>query len=225
MIQTYADLYDLTIEDVLPLERMAQKSAENLSLPIRSPNTLNSSEELNFFKSLNPDIVIVVAYGQIIPKTFLHIPKKGFINIHASLLPKWRGAAPIQRAIINLDKEIGISIMKITEELDAGPVMQKIKININSLDSSLEVSKKLSKIGSEHIIQALDDIFNDKAKFVEQENIFATYAKKIKKEEGKINWEESAKNIISKINDLKQELSQCTEYKKKKIKNIRRQKN
>jgi methionyl-tRNA formyltransferase len=191
-----------------------QKSAENLSLPIRSPITLNGSEELNFFKSLNPDIVIVVAYGQIIPKTFLHIPKKGFINIHASLLPKWRGAAPIQRAIINLDKETGISIMKITEKLDTGPVMKKIEIKIKPSDSSLEMSKELSKIGSEHIIKALDDIFNNKAKFIEQEHSNATYAKKIKKDEGKIDWKEDAKIIIGKINGLNPNPGAWFEYKK-----------
>ena len=191
-----------------------QKRAENLNLPTRSPAGLNNETELNYFKSLNPDIVVVVAYGQIIPKKFLNIPSNGFINIHASLLPKWRGAAPIQRAIINLDKETGISIMKITEKLDAGPVMQKVKININSLDSSFEVSKKLSKIGSEHIIKVLDDIFNDKAKFIEQENTLATYAKKIKKEEGKINWEESAKKILGKINGLNPNPGAWFEYKK-----------
>ena len=158
-----------------------QKSAENLNLKVRSPNILNTNEELNFFKDLKPDIVIVVAYGQIIPQNFLQIPKKGFINIHASLLPRWRGAAPIQRAIINLDVETGISIMKITKELDTGPVMKKIKIDINPSNTSGEISEKLSKIGSENIITALNDIFNNKAEFIPQENNVATYAKKNKK--------------------------------------------
>ena len=102
-----------------------QKVAENLNLAIRCPNNLNTEEEFNFFKNLNPDIVVVVAYGQLIPKKILDLPKKGFINIHTSLLPKWRGAAPIQRAIMNLDREIGVSIMKIVEELDSGPVIKK----------------------------------------------------------------------------------------------------
>jgi methionyl-tRNA formyltransferase len=191
-----------------------QKSAENLNIPVRSPISLNTHEELNFFRSLNSDIVVVVAYGQIIPKNFFDIPKKGFVNIHASLLPKWRGAAPIQRAIINLDKETGISIMKITEKLDTGPVMKKIKVNINPSDSSFDISKKLSKVGSEHIIYALDDIFNNKADFIEQEDSLATYAKKIKKNEGKINWEENAKNIIGKINGLNPNPGAWFEYKK-----------
>ena len=165
-----------------------QNYAENLKLVVRNPNNLNTEEELKFFKKMNPDIVVVVAYGQLISKKFLDIPTKGFINIHASLLPKWRGAAPIQRAIINLDKQTGISIMRIKEELDSGPVMKKIKIDINSSDTSGLISEKLSKISSEHIISALNDIFNKKDKFTEQDHDNSTYAKKIKKNEAKVNW-------------------------------------
>ena len=143
-----------------------QKSAESLKLVIRNPNNLNTDNELKFFKEMKPDIIVVVAYGQLIPKEFLDIPKKGFINIHASLLPKWRGAAPIQRAIMNLDKQVGVSIMKITEELDTGPVMKKIEIDISSSDTAGLISEKLSKIGSEYIVEALNDIFNERDKFV-----------------------------------------------------------
>ena len=191
-----------------------QKSAEDLNLNVRNPKNLNIDEELNFFKNINPDIVVVVAYGKLIPKNFLDIPKKGFINIHASLLPKWRGAAPIQRAIMNLEKETGISIMKIKEELDSGPIMKKVKIEISPLDTSKKIAQKLSKIGSENIVESLNDIFNNKAIFTEQENNLATYAKKIQKGEGKINWEESAKNIIGKINGLNPNPGAWFEYKK-----------
>ena len=111
----------------------------------------------------------------LISKKFLEIPREGFINIHASLLPKWRGAAPIQRAIINLDKQTGLSIMKITEELDSGPVMKKIEVDISSSDTSATISEKLSKIGSKHIVAALDDIFNKKNKFIEQDHNNANY--------------------------------------------------
>ena len=195
-----------------------QNSAENLKLVIRNPNNLNTDEELKFFKEVNPDIVIVVAYGQLISKKFLDIPTKGFINIHASLLPVWRGAAPIQRAIMNLDKQTGISIMKITEELDSGPVIKKIEIDISPFDTSGEISEKLSKIGSEYIVRALDDIFNEREKFIEQDHNNATYAKKIKKDEGRINWKESAKNIIGKINGLNPDPGAWFEYKKKRYK-------
>ena len=94
-----------------PIEEFSKKNKIN----IRNPITLNNNDELKNFKELSPDIVVVVSYGQIIPKNFLNIAKFGFINIHASLLPKWRGAAPIQRAIMNGDKKIGVSIMKIDE--------------------------------------------------------------------------------------------------------------
>ena len=102
-------------------------------LSFRNPKTLDSEEELNSFKELSANLVIVVAYGQIIPKNFLKIPKLGFINIHASLLPKWRGAAPIQRAIMNGDKNIGVSIMKIEEKLDRGPVLASKEFELDKV--------------------------------------------------------------------------------------------
>ena len=179
-----------------------QKCAENLKLIVRTPIKLNTEEEFEFIKKINPDIVIVVAYGQIISKKFLNLPKEGFLNIHASLLPKWRGAAPIQRSIMNSETETGISIIKIVEELDAGPVMKKIKIKIDETITTEELSKNLSKISSESIIEILDDIFKKKIKFIEQNHKIATYAKKIQKKEGEINWSENAKKILAKINGL-----------------------
>ena len=180
-----------------------QKIAENFNLNIRNPNFLSQNkEELKYFKSLSADIVIVVAYGQLIPKEFLSLSKHGFINIHASLLPKWRGAAPIQRAIMNLDEVIGISVMKIVEKLDSGPVMLKKEIKLNNEMNAEDVSNQLSKIGSEIISDCLDLIEIGKAKFVEQDHSKATYAKKINKDEGKIIWKEDAQKIIAKINGL-----------------------
>ena len=100
-----------------------QGISETLNLEFRSPKTLkNNNEEFKFIKNMNADLAIVVAYGQINPKEYLNLTKKGFINIHASILPSWRGAAPIQRSIMNLDKETGITIMKIAEQLDTGPI-------------------------------------------------------------------------------------------------------
>jgi len=178
------------------------KYAENLKLIIRNPKHLNSDEEFEFFKKINPDIVVVVAYGQLISKKILSVAKKGFINIHASLLPKWRGAAPIQRSIMNSDTETGISIMQIVEELDAGPVIKKIKIRVDDSITAEKLSKNLSKIGSESIVEVLDSIFSKKLKFVEQNHKLATYAKKIQKKEAEINWNDSAKKILAKINGL-----------------------
>ena len=139
-----------------------QKCAENLKLTVRNPKDLNSSEELEFIKKLDPDIAVVVAYGQIISNPFLNIPREGFINVHASLLPKWRGAAPIQRSIMNSDIETGISIMQISEGLDAGPVMQQIKIKISQTATAEEVSNNLSKMSAENILGVLDKIFAKK---------------------------------------------------------------
>ena len=180
-----------------------QGISETLNIDFRSPQTLkDNEEEFKFLKELNADLAIVVAYGQIIPKNFLNLTKKGFINIHASILPTWRGAAPIQRSIMNLDNETGISIMKLAEELDSGPVSKIYKIKLNKNDNALEISEKLSFLAAEKILDDIDEILDDKAKFFEQDNSKATYAKKIDKSEGKINWNDGALNILSKINGL-----------------------
>ena len=180
-----------------------QKMAENLCIECKTPDSLKeNNEEYNFLKLLNPDLVIVVAYGQLIPKNYLSLSKHGFINIHASLLPKWRGAAPIQRSIMNLDKETGVSIMKIVEKLDAGPVMKQEKINITSEMNAEDLSNKLSDLSSKLILECIDEIEGGKAKFIDQDEQKATYAKKINKEEGKINWDNSAENILAQINSL-----------------------
>ena len=180
-----------------------QGISETLNLEFRSPDTLkNNKDEYNFIKKLDVDLAIVVAYGQIIPKEYLSLTKKGFINIHGSILPKWRGAAPIQRSIMNLDVETGISIMKIVEELDSGPVCNIYKVKLDSNQNSQEISDKLSILAAEKILDNIDDILENKANFVEQDHSEATYAKKIDKKEGKINWSEDAKKIIGKINGL-----------------------
>ncbi len=180
-----------------------QGIAETLSLDFRTPKSLkDNNEEYEYFRKIDADLAIVVAYGQIIPKEFLKLTKKGFINIHASLLPKWRGAAPIQRSIINLDTKTGISIMKITEKLDAGPICNNYKIDLKTGFNARDVSEKLSLLASEKILDNVDDILDDKAKFIEQDHSKATYARKIEKLEGSINWNETAGQIIGKINGL-----------------------
>ena len=180
-----------------------QGIAETLNLEFRAPKTLKeNTEEYDYFKEIGADLVIVVAYGQIIPKEFLSLPKKGFINIHASILPNWRGAAPIQRSIMNLDTETGVSIMKIAEKLDTGPVCNTYKINLENNLNALEIGEKLSSLAADKILENIDDILDDKAKFVEQDHSKATYASKIQKSEGKIDWSEAAQKIIGKINGL-----------------------
>ena len=180
-----------------------QGISETLNIDFRCPKTLrDNDEEYNFIKELNADLAIVVAYGQIIPENFLNLTKKGFINIHASILPKWRGAAPIQRSIMKLDTETGISIMKINKELDSGPISNTYKIKIDHNNNTQEISEKLSLLAAEKILDNIDEIFEDKIQFIDQEHSKATYAKKIDKNEGKINWSDKAINIIGKINGL-----------------------
>jgi len=177
--------------------------SENISLDVRTPQTLkNNNEEELYLSELQPDLIVVVSYGQIIPKNLLSIPKNGFLNVHASLLPRWRGAAPIQRSIMNLDKETGISIMKINENLDEGPVCSQYSLKITEKMNAEELSEKLSQLTSEKILDILDNIYDGNIKFIEQEHSKATYAKKIQKVEGKINWDENADKIIGKINGL-----------------------
>ena len=176
------------------------KFSNEINIPVRHPATLRHQVELEHIKQLKPDIVVVVAYGQIIPSEFLDLQNIIFINIHASLLPKWRGAAPIQRAIMNCDKETGISIMKIEEELDAGPILLKSKIEIKKNNNYEELSNKMSSLGAKLILDALDLIEKKEANFVSQDQKKATYAKKIKKTESKIDWNLEAKDIVAKVN-------------------------
>ena len=180
-----------------------QGISETLNIDFRSPQSLkNNEEEYKFLKSFNADLAIVVAYGQIIPKEFLSLTKKGFINIHASLLPKWRGAAPIQRSIMNQDEETGISIMKITEELDSGPISNTYKIKLDHNLNAQEISEKLSFLAAEKILDNVDEILDGKSNFIEQDHSKASYAKKIIKSEGIINWGDEPSKIIGKINGL-----------------------
>ena len=192
--------------------------AKEHTLNLRTPDSLDNDEEYDYLKKLEPDIVIVIAYGKIIPKKFLNLSKYGFINVHASLLPKWRGAAPIQRSIMNLDNQTGISIMKIVEKLDAGPVMQQDKLQINENVDSLTLSKVLSKLGAKSIMKAIDKIEKGEARFIEQNHGEATYAKKILKKEGKINWNENAKKVLAMINGLNPNPGAWFEHKNERFK-------
>ncbi len=180
-----------------PIEEFSKKNKINFRNPVHLDN-----EEFKIFKEFSPDIVVVVAYGQIIPKNFLNTARFGFINVHASLLPKWRGAAPIQRAIMNGDKETGVSIMKIEEKLDSGPVLTSKEIKLDSNAIYGEIEKKLSEIGATLLIETLKKLENGKAEFIDQVHSKATYAKKIDKNETRINWNLEASRVVSHIHGL-----------------------
>ena len=173
--------------------------SEKKGIKVRT-SKLNDENELIKFKDLKPDLVVVVAFGQIIPNSYLQIPNLIFLNVHASLLPKWRGAAPLERAILNGDKETGISIMKIENKLDTGPYIMQTRIKIDSETNSGELKEKLSILGAKTLIQSIDLILSKEGNFIDQNDKEASYAKKIEKEETKINWQEDAEKIILKIN-------------------------
>ena len=172
------------------------------NIPVRHLDKLSTDDDFNFIKNSLVKYVIVVAYGQIIPKKFLNIPNTFFLNAHASLLPRWRGASPIQRSIIEMDKLTGVSIMKIVPKLDAGPYMAQEAIKIENKDNFTFLSKKLSTLSSKLILNSLDLLKNKQANFIEQDEGKVTYAKKIEKKDSEINWNIPAKNLIAKINGL-----------------------
>ena len=184
--------------NISPLHEFAERN----NLSVRNPKDLNSNNESNFLKDQSADLAIVVAYGQIIPKDLLCATRLGFINIHASLLPRWRGAAPIQRAIMSKDKKIGVTIMKIEEKLDSGPVISFRELQLNSDKTCGEIEKELSEIGASLLIESIKKIESDKVKFTAQEDSDATYAKKINKKEAKINWNYNADYVKAQIHAL-----------------------
>ena len=200
--------------NISPVEEFSKKN----KIKLRNPEDLNSKEEYEFFKKLSADLVVVVAYGKLIPKSFLNKAKFGFINVHASLLPKWRGAAPIQRAIINGDKKIGVSIMKIEEKLDSGPVLVSKELELDQNLTHGEVEKKLSIIGSNLLIESLKNIEKGNLKFIDQKHSEATYAKKINKSETKIDWNLDANKVLTHIHGLSPSPGAWFEYENERFK-------
>jgi len=177
--------------------------AETLNLEVRTPEKLKDNKvEYEYLKKIDVSLGVVVAYGQILAKDILNLSKNGFINLHASILPLNRGASPIQRSIMNLDKETGISVMKINEKLDAGDVSDIFKIDILENENTQSLNERLSILAAEKISNVIDNIFDGNTTYKEQNHRSATYAKKIDRSEGKINWNDDAKKIIGKINGL-----------------------
>lgn len=170
-------------------------------LPVFQPNTLKDGEALSIIEELNPDLIVVVAYGKILPKEILDYPKYGCINVHASLLPKYRGAAPIQWAVLNGESETGVCVMQMDEGLDTGDVLYTEKANIGIDETSEQLFERLSEIGADALIKAIDLIENGNADPVKQEGE-STYASMIDKSLCKIDWNKSAFEIHNKIRGL-----------------------
>ena len=176
------------------------KEALDLGLTVHNPTSFKSDKDRTIFRKLKADIAIVVAYGLILPNQILSAPKFGCLNIHASLLPRWRGAAPIQRAIMEGDDETGVCIMKMEEGLDTGPILSSRKIQIKENDNAKILSERLSLVGSKLIVEVLDALSEFKA--YSQSAAGVTYARKIEKSETKIDWSLPAKTINRKIRAL-----------------------
>ncbi len=167
-------------------------------LTILQPFSLkNNAEILQQLKQLKPDLMIVFAYGMILPKEVLEIPQYGCVNIHVSLLPRWRGAAPIQRSIIAGDKVTGVTLMQMDEGLDTGDILLQEQLEIHDIDTSLSLTNRLTQLSSKLILNYLNNYAQIVAK--PQPQIGITYAHKIEKSEASINWLEDATMILLKI--------------------------
>ena len=173
--------------------------AEENNLKLYSPKELRSSEEIKLIKDMKLDFIVVIAYGLILPEEILNLPKYGCYNLHASVLPRWRGAAPIQRSMIEGDEMTGVTIMKMNKGLDTGDIVLQDKIKINISESYTELETRLSLMGAE----LFEKFFKDslfKNIMQKQDDTLSSYAEKISKQETKIDWKEDALKIVRRIN-------------------------
>jgi len=175
------------------------KCAEEYQLPLEYPASLKNPEIINKIKELKPDIIFVIAYGYILPKEIIEIPKLGCFNLHGSLLPKYRGAAPIQRSIIAGDKVTGISFIKVDEGLDTGDIILDAELPIKDADTYQDLEKNLSQLGKTLLPEFFIKLLNEA---LPQDSSQATYAHKIDKAEAKIDWQDDAQLINQKIRAL-----------------------
>jgi methionyl-tRNA formyltransferase len=175
-------------------------AAEQLGLPVFQPEKIRDPEAVERIRSLAPDLLVVVAYGQIIPRSVLAIPRLGAINVHASLLPRWRGAAPIARAILAGDVESGVSIMKMDEQLDHGPILSTASTPIGEHEDAAELSTRLAELGAEALVKTLAHLEGHTPR--EQDHSEATMAPKLTKEEGELDWTMDAREIDRRVRGL-----------------------
>lgn len=171
-------------------------------IPVLQPLTLKTDDEFQTFQAFNADLMVVVAYGMILPQTVLDAPRLGCINGHGSLLPRWRGAAPIQRAVIEGDHETGVTIMQIVKKLDAGDMLHKEIYAIKPTDTSAIVHDELSQLSAIGLEKVLDQIENGTLHAEPQDENLVTYAAKLTKEEAVIDWTQTAETLVRKIHGL-----------------------
>lgn len=176
--------------------------AQSNNIPVFQPNSLKNSDTLDIINGYKPDVIIVVAYGKILPDAILTAAKYGCINVHASLLPKYRGAAPIQWAVLNGDKETGVTIMQMDSGLDTGDMLLTVKTEIDENETSAELFDRLSNIGADALIKVLDDIDYYRDNAVSQPETDFGYASKITKELSPVIWNKSAQDIHNQVRGL-----------------------
>ena len=176
-----------------------QKAAEKLGIEVRSPKSLNSAEEQEAFATLGADVAVVAAYGLILPQTVLDAPRHGCLNVHASILPRWRGAAPIHRAIMAGDPVTGVTIMQMEAGLDTGPMLATIRTPIEDKTTG-ELTEELAELGANLMVQTLRELGKHVA--VTQDDDRATYAPKIDKAEARVDWSMPAEQVVRHINGL-----------------------
>ncbi len=180
-----------------------KKFAESLNIPVIQPSKIkNNKEFLNKLKEYSSDLICVTAYGKILPKSILDLPSKGCINVHASILPKYRGAAPINWAIIKGETQTGITTMKMDEGMDTGDILLIEKTEIEFADTSETLSERLSEIGAKLLIKTIDQLIKDNLKPIEQDDSKSSLAPILKKEHGKIDWTKTALEIRNQIRGL-----------------------
>ena len=175
------------------------RTGRALALPVLQPARIKDRQAIEAIHALKPDVIVVMAYGQILPRDILNIPKVACLNLHASLLPRWRGAAPIQAAIAAGDRQTGITVMYMDEGLDTGDILLQRKINISPTDTGGSLHDRLAQIAPKALLESLGMLAERTAPRTPQDNTLATYARKLKREEGKIDWSEPADAIERKI--------------------------
>lgn len=180
-------------------ESPVKQAAMAAGLAIHQPQTLRNDEEIHFLQALQPDVMVVVAYGLILPPSILAIPRLGCINVHASLLPKWRGAAPIQRALLAGDAQTGISIMQMEAGLDTGPVWLQATCPIQNVETSLSLHDRLADLGAKALLDAMPLIVQVRIKPQVQASTLATYAEKIQKSEALLQWHLPAEQLEKQV--------------------------
>ena len=173
--------------------------AEKLKLPVLQPAKARDEKFIAELRGLKPDLIVVVAYGQILPQTILDLPKFGCLNVHTSLLPKYRGASPIQSAILNGETETGVTIMKMDAGLDTGEIISQARTPILPEDNSQTLHDRLAQLGAELLVETIPDYVAGKILPKPQPAEGASYAAKIKKEDGKIDWNEPAEKILNRL--------------------------